>query len=93
MTVIVNVTGVSIIGFDGKDWTGTSVTLDAFGLSYKQSAKIFPDNASNKQIEWVTSDKNAVTVKYGVIQVNNTNETVTTARASNGKGGKGEITV
>lgn len=55
------------------------------GDTYHLSATITPENTTNKNITWKSSNNKIVTVKNGVIKANKIGKVIITAETSNGK--------
>ena len=77
----------------------TSVTLNRSSLSIEKgsvvslSATVCPDNATNKNLNWTSSNNNVATVTNGVVTAVATGSTTITATAKDGSGKSASCTV
>ena len=55
------------------------------GKTESLSVTVLPSNATNKNITWVSSDKNIVTVSNGVVTAESNGAAIVTAKSNNGK--------
>lgn len=70
----------------------TAVTLEK-SKTYTVQATVDPDNATDKTLTWVTSDKNVANVSNGVITAKNVGTCTISAKSSNGIKAKLTVTV
>lgn len=72
----------------------STVTFTKMGASRKMTAKVAPANATQKTIQWSTSNSKVATVtKDGVIKAAGNGEATITASTSNGKTAKAQVKV
>ncbi len=82
-----------------KERTVTGITLDESELSMRKGEKvtlkatIAPENATNKEVTWTSSDPEVASVKNGEITALTAGNTTITATASNGMTAECEVTV
>lgn len=91
-----NTCGYSENGTIDKLVAVSSITIDGeqtLTLKVNEVATVLPDNATDKTIEWTSSDNDLVEVARGRLLAHKAGDAVITATAKDGQGAKATVTV
>jgi len=73
---------IKIVSID-LGWPNILVTLDK-NDEYRIEAKILPENATNKKLEWSSSNEDIATVVNGTVYLKSVGDVTITAKATDG---------